>query len=95
MTTIKPILDKVVVKVKQAEEDTVNGIIIAGTSKDKPLTATVIARGPGGLIDSREVKMYVNPGDEVLIPSHAGTEFTFNGEDLLIVRQSDILAMIS
>lgn len=95
MAIIKPILDKVVVKVQKAEKSMQGGIILAGASKEQPLTATVIARGPGGMIDGKEVKMYVNEGDTVLIPKHAGTEFTLNGTEYIIISQSQILAMIA
>ena len=71
MATIKPILDKVVVKVEKTEKSTGGGIILAGSSKEQPLTAKVIARGPGGMIDGKEVKMYINEGDVVLVPKHA------------------------
>lgn len=93
MTSIKPILDKVVVKVEKAGRATGGGIILAG-SKDQPLTANVIARGPGGMIDGREVKMYINEGDRVLIPKNAGTPFTMDGVEYIILAQSEVLAMI-
>lgn len=95
MATIRPILDKVVVKVQKAKESVRGGILLAGSSKEQPLTATVIARGPGGMIDGKEVKMYVNDGDNVLIPKHAGTEFALNGVEYIIISQSDILAIIA
>ena len=95
MATIKPILDKVVVKVQKAEKSMQCGIILSGSAKEQPLTATVIARGPGGMIDGKEVKMYVNEGDTVLIPKHAGTEFNLNGTEYIIISQSQILAMIA
>mgnify|MGYP004487382017 CR=1 FL=1 len=95
MATINPILDKVVVKVQKAQSAR-GGIILAGnSSKEQPLTASVIARGPGGMIDGKEVKMYVNPGDNVLIPKHGGTPFNFNGKEYIIIRQADILAIIA
>lgn len=93
MATIRPILDKVVVKVQK--QKSVGGLILAGSSKDQPVTATVIARGPGGVVNGREVKMYVNEGDSVLIPKNAGTDFNLNGEEYTIVEQSDILAIIA
>lgn len=93
MTSIKPVLDKVVVKVEKTNRLTGGGIILAG-SKDQPLTASVIARGPGGMIDGREVKMYINEGDRVLIPKHAGTSFTMDGVEYIILAQSEVLAMI-
>ena len=96
MATINPILDKVVVKVQKAQSAARGGIILASSSsKEQPLTASVIARGPGGMIDGKEVKMYVNPGDNVLIPKHGGTPFTFNGKEYIIIRQADILAIIA
>ena len=94
MATIKPILDKGVVKVEKTEKSTGGGIILAGSSKEQPLTAKVIARGPGGMIDGKEVKMYINEGDVVLVPKHAGTPFTLNGTEYIIISQSEILAMI-
>lgn len=95
MATIKPILDKVVVKVQKTQKSMQGGILLAGSSKEQPLTATVIARGPGGMIDGKEVKMYVNEGDSVLIPKHAGTEFNLNGVEYIIISQSQILAIIA
>lgn len=96
MATINPILDKVVVKVQKAQSAAQGGIILAGSSsKEQPLTASVIARGPGGMIDGKEVKMYVNEGDKVLIPRHSGTPFSYKGEDYIIIRQQDILAIIA
>lgn len=94
MTTIKPLLDKVVVKPEKNSKATRGGIIIAGNSKDQPIMAKVIARGPGGMIDGKEVKMYVNPGDTILYNKFSGTEITFNGEEYTILRQSDILAFV-
>lgn len=95
MAIIQPILDKVIVKAQKNERATGMGIILAGNSKEQPITAKVIARGPGGMIDSREVKMFVNEGDTVLIPKHAGTEFTMNGTEYIILRQEEILAIVS
>ena len=92
MANIKPILDKVVVKIQK--QKTLGGLILAGSQKDQPITATVIARGPGGMINGKEVKMYVNEGDTVLVPKHVGTEVNLNGEEYIIVAQEDILAMV-
>lgn len=94
MNTIKPLLDKVVVKAEKNSNATRGGIILAGKSKDQPIIAKVVARGPGGMIDGKEVKMYVNAGDTVLINKYSGTELTFNGDEYTILRQSDILAFI-
>lgn len=92
---VKPILDKVVVKVEKNNQTTGGGIILAGGTKEQPLTAKVIARGPGGMIDGKKVEMYVNPGDKVLIPKHGGTPFTYEGKEYIIIRQEEILAIIS
>lgn len=94
--TINPILDKVVVQVKKTKGLVQGGIILASNSKkEQPITAKVIARGPGGMVNGKEVKMYVNPADEVLIPKHAGTEFTLDGKDYVILSQEEILAIIA
>ena len=94
MTTIKPLLDKVVVKPEKKSNATRGGIILAGKSKDQPVLAKVVARGPGGMIDGKEVKMYVNIGDTVLYNKFSGSEITFNGQEYTIIRQSDILAFV-
>ena len=94
MTTIKPLLDKVVVKPEKKSNATRGGIILAGKSKDQPILAKVVARGPGGMIDGKEVKMYVNIGDTVLYNKFSGSEITFNGQEYTIIRQSDILAFV-
>ena len=94
MTTIKPLLDKVVVKPEKNSNATRGGIILAGKSKDQPILAKVVARGPGGMIDGKEVKMYVNIGDTVLYNKFSGSEITFNGQEYTIIRQSDILAFV-
>ena len=94
--TINPILDKVVVQVKKTKGLVQGGIILASNSKkEQPVIAKVIARGQGGMVNGREVKMYVNSGDDVLIPKHAGTEFTLDGKDYVIVSQEEILAIIA
>ena len=92
---VKPILINVVVKVKKNNQTTGGGIILAGGTKEQPLIAEVIARGPGGMIDGRKVEMYVNPGDTVMIPKHAGTPFTFEGKEYIILPQDEILATIA
>ena len=91
---LKPLLDKVVVKMVEAEETTKSGIILTANSKEKPQIAEVLAVGPGEQIDGNEVKMYVNRGDKVVLNKYAGTEIKFEGEDLIIVKQSDILAIV-
>lgn len=92
--TIKPLSDRILIKMEAAEETTKSGILLTGTAKEKPQVADVIAVGPGGLVDGKEVKMTVKVGDHVLVSKYAGTEVKMNGEDYTIVRQSDILAVV-
>ena len=92
--TIKPLIDRVVIKNTETEEVTKSGIVLPGTAKEKPVVAEVLAVGPGGLVDGKEVKMYVNVGDKVIYSKYAGTEVKVDGEELIIVRQSDILAVV-
>lgn len=92
--TMKPLADRVVIKMNEVEETTKSGIVLASTAKEKPQIATVIAVGPGGLVDGNEVKMYVNVGDKVITSKYSGTEVKFDGEEYIIVRQADILAVV-
>lgn len=92
--TIKPLGDRVVIKMVEAEETTKSGIILAGSAKEKPQVAQVLAVGPGGLVEGKEVQMQVKVNDKVLISKYAGTEVKIDGEELIIVRQSDILAVV-
>ena len=91
---LKPLLDRVVLKSTEAEETTKSGIILAPAAKEKPSVAEVIAVGPGGLVDGKEVTMYVEVGDKVVISNYAGTEVKLDGEEYKIVRQNDILAVV-
>ncbi len=91
---IKPLADRVVLKMVEAEETTKSGIILAGSAKEKPQVAEVIAVGPGGNVEGKEVKMYVKTGDKVLTSKYSGTEVKVDGEEYTIVRQSDILAIV-
>lgn len=91
---IRPLADRVVIKMVEAEETTKSGIILAGTAKEKPQVAEVVAVGPGGLVDGKEVTMNVNVADKVIISKYAGTEVKFDGEEYMIVRQGDILAVV-
>ncbi len=93
--TIKPLFDKVVVKSIEAEEKTASGILLPGTAQEKPQMAEVVAVGPGGLIDGKEVTMQVKVGDKVLYSKYAGSEFKFDGKEVIILRQSDILAIVN
>ena len=89
-----PLGDRVVIKQLVAEETTKSGIVIPGQNKEKPQQAEVIAVGPGGMVEGKEVKMEVKVGDKVLINKYAGTEVKVDGEESIIVRQSDILAIV-
>lgn len=91
---IKPLADRVVIKMVEAEETTKSGIILAGSAKEKPQVAEVIAVGPGGVVDGKEVTMYLKAGDKVLMSKYAGTEVKVDGVDYTILRQSDILAIV-
>ena len=92
--TIKPLLDRVVLKSVEAEETTKSGIILAGSAKEKPQVAEIVAVGPGGIVDGNEVKMYVKVGDKVITSKYSGTEVKIDGAELTIVKQSDILAIV-
>ena len=92
--TLKPLLDRVVIKSVAAEETTKSGIILTGSAKEKPQMSEVIAVGPGGMVDGKEVTMYVKTGDKVIYSKYAGTEVKLDGADYIIVRQADILAIV-
>ena len=92
--TIKPLADRVVIKMLEAEETTKGGIILSGAAKEKPVIAEIVAVGKGGMIDGNEVKMYVKVGQKVLISKYAGTEVKLDGEEYTILKQSDILAVV-
>ena len=91
---LKPLLDRVVLKSTEAEETTKSGIILTGSAKEKPVVSEVVAVGPGGVVDGKEVTMYVEVGDKVVISNYAGTEVKLDGEEYKIVRQNDILAVV-
>ncbi|MCI8908474.1 MAG: co-chaperone GroES [Angelakisella sp.] len=92
--TIKPLSDRVVIKMTEAEETTKSGIILAGNAKEKPVVAEVVAVGPGGMVDGNQVEMYLAVGQKVLISKYAGTEVKLDGEEFTILRQSDVLAVV-
>ena len=89
-----PLGDRVVLKKLVAEETTKSGIVIPGQSKEKPQQAEIIAVGPGGTVDGKEVKMHVTVGQQVIYSKYAGTEVKLDGEEYIIVRQNDILAVV-
>ena len=92
--TLKPLSDRVVIKMVEAEETTASGIILTGSAKEKPQVAEVLAVGPGGMVDGKEVVMQVKVGDKVITSKYSGTEVKIDGEDLIVVRQGDILAVV-
>ena len=92
--TIKPLADRVVIKAVEAEETTKSGIILTAAAQEKPSIAEVVAVGPGGVVDGKEVKMFVKVGQKVLISKYSGTEVKVDGEQYSIVRQDDILAVV-
>ena len=91
---VKPLGDRVVIKNVEMEETTKSGIVLTGAAKEKPVMAEVLAVGPGGLVDGKEVVMNVKVGDKVIYSKYAGTEVKIDGQNLIIVRQSDILATV-
>jgi chaperonin GroES len=95
MAGIKPLGDRVLVKPDAAEEKTASGLIIPDTAKEKPQRGTVVAVGPGKIENGTKIDMTVKAGDKVLYGKYAGTEVNLNGEELMIMRESDILGIIS
>ena len=89
-----PLADRVVLKQLEAVETTKSGIVLPGQAQEKPQQAEVIAVGPGGLVDGKEVKMQVAVGDKVIYSKYAGTEVKMDGEEFIIVKQNDILAVV-
>ena len=92
--TIKPLADRVVIQMTEAEETTKSGIILTAAAQEKPQIAQVVEVGPGGMVDGKEVTMSVKVGDRVITSKYAGTEVKCDGVELNIVRQSDILAVV-
>ncbi len=91
---VKPLFDKVVVKATEKEETTKSGFFLPSSSQEKSQTAVVVAVGPGGLVDGKEVTMQVKEGDVVLYAKYSGSEFKIDGEEFTIIRQGDILAVV-
>ena len=92
--TVKPLGYRVVIKNVEAEETTKSGLILTSGAKEKPQMAEVLAVGPGGMVDGKEVTMQVSVGQKVIYSKYAGTEVKIDGEEIIIVRQSDILAVV-
>lgn len=91
---LKPLADRVVIQSLESEEVTKGGIVLPGTAKEKPQMAEVLAVGPGGVVDGKEVTMHVKVGDKVIYSKYAGTEVKLDGSEYIVVRQSDILAVV-
>ena len=91
---IRPLGDRVVLKNVEAEETTKSGLILINAAKEKPQMAEVLAVGPGGMVDGKEVKMQVSVGQKVIYSKYAGTEVKLDGQEVIIVRQNDILAVV-
>ncbi|MCX7923676.1 MAG: co-chaperone GroES [Clostridia bacterium] len=91
---IKPLGDRVVIKMLESEETTKSGIVLPGTAKEKPQVAEIVAVGPGTVVDGKEIKMEVKVGDKVLMSRYAGTEVKFDGQEYTILKQGDILAVV-
>lgn len=91
---IKPLSDRVVVKMLESEETTKSGIVLPGSAKEKPQEAEVVAIGPGAVVDGKTVPMVVKVGDKVLMSKYAGTEVKYNGTEYTILKQGDILAIV-
>ena len=92
--TIKPVEDRVLIKAVEAEETTKSGIILAASAQEKPSIAEVVAVGPGGVVDGNEVKMYLKPGDRIIVGKFAGTQVKLDNEEYTLVKQSDVLAIV-
>jgi len=91
---IKPLGDRVVIKKLEAEEKTKSGIVLPGTAKEQPQMAEVLAVGPGGMVEGKEVKMELKVGDRVIFSKYSGTEVKLDGDEVTILRQSDVLAIV-
>lgn len=91
---LKPLGDRVVLKQLEAEETTKSGIVLPGQAKEKPQEAEVVAVGPGGVVDGKEVTMQVSVGDKVIYSKYSGTDVKLDGEEYIIVKQNDILAVV-
>lgn len=92
--SIRPLFDKVVVKADKAEEKSKGGLILTAASQEKPQTCIVVAVGPGGIIDGKEIVMQIKVGEKVLCSKYAGTDVKIDGEEYTIIKQSDILAVV-
>lgn len=92
--TIKPLFDKIVVEAVESEEKTAGGLFLPDSAKEKPQSAKVLAVGPGGIVDGKEVTMQIKVGDIILYNKYAGSDFKLDGKEVTILRQSDVLAVL-
>ena len=92
--TIKPLFDKIVVEAVESEEKTAGGLFLPDSAKEKPQSAKVLAVGPGGMVDGKEVTMQIKVGDSILYNKYAGSDFKLDGKEVTILRQSDVLAVL-
>ena len=93
--TIKPLFDKIVVEAVESQEKTAGGIFLPDSAKEKPQSAKVLAVGPGGMVDGKEVTMQVKVGDVILYNKYAGSDFKLDGKEVTILKQSDVLAIVA
>ncbi len=91
---IKPLADRIVIKMVDVQETTQGGIVLPGSAKEKPQVAEVLAVGPGGVVDGKEIKMELKVGDKVLMNKYSGTEVKIDGAEYIILRQADVLAIV-
>jgi len=91
---LKPLADRIIIKMVESEETTKGGIILSPSAKEKPQIAEVLEVGPGGKVDGKEVVMTIKKGDKVIVSKYSGTEVKYEGEDLIIVKQGDVLAIV-
>ena len=91
---IKPLADRILIKMEEAEETTKSGIILANNAKEKPQIAEVLAVGPGGNVDGKQIEMNIKVGQKIIVSKYSGTEIKYEGEDYIIVKQSDVLAIV-
>ncbi len=93
--TIKPLFDKIVVEAVESQEKTAGGLFLPDSAKEKPQSAKVLAVGPGGMVDGKEVTMQVKVGDVILYNKYAGSDFKLDGKEVTILKQSDVLAIVA
>lgn len=91
---LKPLADRIVIKSVEVEKVTKSGLVLTSSAQEKPQMAEVVAVGPGGVVDGKEITMYVKEGDRVIYSKYAGTEVKLDGEEFIVVKQSDILAVV-